>query len=160
MSIMAQEYRLESQVTLKGEPERCKGNSCNRWLRKQRRARRKEGGGQKTPISTPCVCGQLGAPYRHLACGACNKSHGGLGFPARPKWALGPARQFSLTFERRELRLTPTSACSQVSFIERCGRSFRRRYRPTPLTSSRSGHGPRAHFSMGQRYTQFYLLKC
>jgi hypothetical protein len=58
------------------------------------------------------------------ACGACNTSHGGQGFPARSKWALGPARQFSLTFERREIRLAPTSVCSQVSFIERCGRTL------------------------------------
>ena len=36
------------------------------------------------------VCGQLGAPYRRLACGACNKSHGGLGVPPAPNglWGL------------------------------------------------------------------------
>jgi hypothetical protein len=95
------------------------------------------------------------------------------GRTARPKCALGLARQFSLTFERRELRLTPTSACSQVSFMERRGRSFRGAYNslhsrprvagmtpePTSPWAHVGRHGPRNVALKGQNEKHFWEVR-
>jgi hypothetical protein len=59
-----------------------------------------------------------------LACGEHNKRHyDGLLRQPR-KWLFGLAWLFRLRFERLELRLTPTSACSPLIFTACCGRSI------------------------------------